>query len=142
MSQPQLPVAPDDPHDHNSWMQYVEALNPGKVTLTDDATDEQRREWNRKVRVYRLNPMVRRHAATMTRPAPVIACPTRTDRPRERRDRSGRSSARSGDSGSDSDGSEPEPPLGWRWIQPESWRLADQHRHARSNRGVASAVPA
>ncbi|MGZ4325935.1 MAG: hypothetical protein ACXVHB_28835 [Solirubrobacteraceae bacterium] len=124
MSQPQLPVAPDDPRNHNSWLAYIAALYPGKVTLTG-ATDEERREWTRKVRGYAPNP--RRHAHSV--------------RPRERRDRSGRSSQRSGDSGSDDGGSEPPPPgEGWRWTQPAAWQLptaVQAYRYgARRNRRV------
>ena len=120
--QDQLPVAPENPGDHHSMFAYVEALYPGKVTLPDDASDERRRDHNRKVRVYRLNAVARRHAERAGG-ARLLEFPKRRTaaaRQRERRSRSGRSSARSGDSGSDDPG-ESDPAADWHWKQPDSW---------------------
>jgi hypothetical protein len=129
--QDQLPVVPENPRDTHSWTAYIAALYPDKVTLTD-ATDDERRDWNRKVRVYRLNPVVKRHAERAAG-AQVIAFPkhrTAVARQRERRSRSGRSSARSGDSGSD-DGSEPPAADRWRWASDASWRSFVASIHSR-----------
>lgn len=59
---PQGLKPPQDPHDTSAWMAYSEAANPGRVELPD-ATERERREWNRRVRVYRMVPAVRRHIA-------------------------------------------------------------------------------
>jgi hypothetical protein len=120
--QDQLPVVPENPRDTASWLAYWEALRPGSVDVTE-VSGPARREFKRKVRVYSLNPVVRRHAA-QAGGAQVIAFPrhrTAAARQRERRSRSGRSSARSGDSGPDSD-SEPPAAEHWRWASSDSWR--------------------
>jgi hypothetical protein len=124
-----------DPTDHFGMFAVSEAHHPGKVTLSDSITPEQRRAFTRKVWGYRL---AARRQATGT-PVPVIA--TTASRPRERRDRTGRSSARSGDSPSD----EPPPPGDWHWIQPAAWQPLDpiagdrMDRRSRRDRQLVAA---
>jgi hypothetical protein len=81
----------------------------------------------------------------------LAAAAVSTVRPRERRDRgasstarrnrAGRSSARSGDSGDDG-GSEPPPPAGWRWTQPQAWQapiVQPRRTRRRNNQRMAVA---
>src|SRR5215207_346533 len=94
------PAPPQDPRDTAAWMAYNAALYPDKVELRD-ATEPERREWNRKVRVYRMIPAVRRHLSDQ-QGATVIQMPRRTLGPGGRpRAQAARSSAASGDSGDD-----------------------------------------